>query len=220
MSFWAGAGGAAIGGGLDLISGALNRGFARQQAKSAYKRSVHSYKHRYQWMVDDLVKAGLNPILALGHGPGSAPTATPLSAQQPTGGAIAGAVMASQVRQMNAAADKLSAEAGWAGRLKPWGELMEKLGYKVIDWATTDSGEISLEKFLSTAKQKANIDPQLADKVFNVIHGVSGSNASGLMPQFFPGKIEPNRPDTGYAAPGSRSGSSGQRSFREPYLRE
>lgn len=32
----------------------------------AWQRQKHFYQHRYQWMMDDMRKAGLNPILAAG----------------------------------------------------------------------------------------------------------------------------------------------------------
>lgn len=41
---------------------------SREAALEAYDRSVDSYKHRYQWTMEDMKKAGLNPILAAGSG--------------------------------------------------------------------------------------------------------------------------------------------------------
>lgn len=37
-------------------------------AKEAYERQKKFYQHRYQWMMDDMEKAGLNPILAAASG--------------------------------------------------------------------------------------------------------------------------------------------------------
>lgn len=51
---------------LDYISGEAS-------AKAAYARSKDAYKHRHQWEVSDLRKAGLNPILSA-HQPGAAPS--------------------------------------------------------------------------------------------------------------------------------------------------
>lgn len=63
------------------LSSIMNTGSAneasRTAATEAYYRNVHSYNHRYQWAVDDMRKAGLNPILAASSGMnvGSAPEA-------------------------------------------------------------------------------------------------------------------------------------------------
>ena len=57
-------GGAVLGAG---VSGAFSARQARQQ--SAFQEK--SYKHRYQWTVADLQKAGLNPKLAVGANVGS-----------------------------------------------------------------------------------------------------------------------------------------------------
>lgn len=86
---------ALIGGGLavagNLISGSSN-------AKQAEK----NYKHRYQWEVQDLKKAGLNPSLAYGH---NAPI-PPVQPLEPLGdSAVKGAQAASSARQSQLQAD-------------------------------------------------------------------------------------------------------------------
>lgn len=75
----AAAGAAAAGG---LVQGLFATGLASQAnknakkaARRAYERNVRAYRHRYQWTMDDMRKAGLNPILAYSSGAGSAPTA-------------------------------------------------------------------------------------------------------------------------------------------------
>lgn len=56
MSGWA----AAIGAAMDIA----NTGLGLYQSSKAFRRAKEMYQHRYQWAVDDLRKAGLNPVLA------------------------------------------------------------------------------------------------------------------------------------------------------------
>lgn len=60
MSGWA----AAIGAAMDIGNTALGL----YQSSKAYRRAKAMYQHRYQWAVDDMRKAGLNPVLAANGG--------------------------------------------------------------------------------------------------------------------------------------------------------
>ena len=66
---------ASLGGGLlgDALIGDPN-------SADAYDRQKNFYKHRYQWMMKDMRKAGLNPILAAGSA-GFSTSGTPTVAQ-------------------------------------------------------------------------------------------------------------------------------------------
>ena len=70
MALFGAAAGAIAGGVSSIISGALSNSAARHAATVANQRNVYNYQHRYQWAMDDMQKAGLNPILAATQGIG------------------------------------------------------------------------------------------------------------------------------------------------------
>lgn len=70
MSFLGSAAGAFTGGVASIIGGALSNSAARHAATVANQRNIYNYQHRYQWAMEDMQKAGLNPILAATQGIG------------------------------------------------------------------------------------------------------------------------------------------------------
>lgn len=70
MSFLGSALGAVTGGVSSIIGGALSNSAARHAATVANQRNVYNYQHRYQWAMQDMQNAGLNPMLAATQGIG------------------------------------------------------------------------------------------------------------------------------------------------------
>lgn len=64
---WLGAAIGAVGG---MISGNMSNNAASAAAAQANAWNVENYKHRYQWALQDMREAGLNPILAATNGIG------------------------------------------------------------------------------------------------------------------------------------------------------
>lgn len=58
----------------------------RRATRHARKHQERMYKHRYQWAVEDLEAAGLNPVIALGPGPSTPGTPSPIPMQNPMSG--------------------------------------------------------------------------------------------------------------------------------------
>ena len=101
--------GAIAGAAGSIFGGWLSQNSARKAADLAWKRSKIAYKHRYQWQVDDMQAAGLNPMLAMDVGAGSAPHAPVAEAGQL--GAGVGAATAKGLAAATARASLQNTEA-------------------------------------------------------------------------------------------------------------
>lgn len=94
--------GSVIGGGSALIEKGFDTGMGFLAAAQGNEQAEKMYKHRYRWAVNDLTKAGLNPILALG-GAGSAGAAMQARLPQSSGmmtSARQGALMKAELRML------------------------------------------------------------------------------------------------------------------------
>jgi len=65
-------GGTGVAGVLGGVASALG---ASSSARAANQQAKYNYKHRYQWQVEDMRKAGINPMLSATQGAGGVPQA-------------------------------------------------------------------------------------------------------------------------------------------------
>lgn len=107
MSLFGSAAGAIAGGISSIISGALSNSAARHSATVANQRNVYNYQHRYQWAMDDMQKAGLNPMLSATQGiGGSINGASALSANYNIGEGVTAGMSAGAAGNSAKAANK------------------------------------------------------------------------------------------------------------------
>lgn len=107
MSLFGAAAGAIAGGVSSLIGGALSNSAARHAATVANQRNIYNYQHRYQWAMDDMQKAGLNPMLAATQGiGGSINGASALSASYNIGEGVTAGMSAGAAGNSAKAANK------------------------------------------------------------------------------------------------------------------
>lgn len=112
MSFLGSAAGAVAGGVASLIGGALSNSAARHAATVANERNIYNYQHRYQWAMDDMQKAGLNPMLAATQGiGGSVNGASALSANYNLGEGVTAGMSAQAAGNSAKAANRQAATA-------------------------------------------------------------------------------------------------------------
>lgn len=97
--------------------------FTAEQAELANERDVFNYQHRYQWQVQDMQKAGLNPALLYGgsSGASSVPSAPAGSSVSPTAGSdpisaiMDLALLKANIENIKADTGLKNAEAGRTG---------------------------------------------------------------------------------------------------------
>lgn len=85
---WGVVGAAAIGAIGTYAGGASANNMAASESGRGRAWQKDMYKHRYQYTVKDMRKAGLNPILAAQFGGGSSPSGMQASFQNPAAGAF------------------------------------------------------------------------------------------------------------------------------------
>lgn len=106
-AFLGSAAGAVAGGVASIIGGALSNSAARHAATVANQRNIYNYQHRYQWAMQDMQKAGLNPILAATQGiGGSINGASALSANYNIGEGVTAGMSASAAGSSAKAANR------------------------------------------------------------------------------------------------------------------
>ena len=111
-SFLGSAAGAIAGGVSSIISGALSNSAARHAATVANQRNIYNYQHRYQWAMEDMQKAGLNPMLAATQGiGGSVNGASALSANYDLGQGVTAGMSATAAGNSAKAANRQAATA-------------------------------------------------------------------------------------------------------------
>ena len=112
MSLFGSAAGAIAGGVSSIIGGALSNSAARHAATVANQRNIYNYQHRYQWAMDDMQKAGLNPMLAATQGiGGSINGASALSANYNIGEGVTAGMSATAAGNSAKAANRQAATA-------------------------------------------------------------------------------------------------------------
>lgn len=107
MSLFGSAAGAIAGAVGSLIGGGLQNSANSAAAAQANSWNKENYQHRYQWAVEDMRKAGLNPILAATQGiAGNVNGASALAASNTMGQSVSAGMSAGAAAESASAAKK------------------------------------------------------------------------------------------------------------------
>lgn len=111
-------GGGLLSGGLSLVGGQIQNSSAKSAANAANAFTTEQLKNRHQWEVQDLKKAGLNPILSAGGTPSIGGSSTADVPSNSLGNAVSSAMaakqLAAQISNLDANTKKADADAGAA----------------------------------------------------------------------------------------------------------
>ncbi len=195
----------------------LDIGANYASAKLAWSRQKRMYKHRYQWQMDDMRKAGLNPILA---SVGGAPGGGSVQQQAPSrmGEDISSAIQARRQKTELA-------------QIKSMKDLNILLGQKAtedIAVSTASARKINADALNSELLQpgllnQANFEQNYPrrrelDYVLDKVSALLGGAAAGALAAKFFGKGKPNIKNTGRGGPGFPQGI-GRTNFKPaPYV--
>lgn len=90
---------ATIGGAFGFAGGLLGAGTNLYQAQKQMDFQKHMFRHRYQYTMEDMRKAGLNPILASEFGGGAAPPGASVAVENPMANVVNSAAMAARLKE-------------------------------------------------------------------------------------------------------------------------
>ena len=108
--------------GSPLVGAVADYALGEHSAKTANNRNVYNAQHSYQWMMQDMQRAGLNPILASKMGPLSIPS----SPMNPNSAIAANSASQSLIHAQdeNSRMDTLLKESGISVNEKQMNQLM------------------------------------------------------------------------------------------------
>jgi len=147
---WGGVGSAVIGAGLDYAS-------ASAAARQQYKYQKRMYKHRYQWQVQDMKKAGINPMLSATQG-APVPGSVQAPAFEGLGSKAVGAYQ--QAKVVRAQKDNLEADTDLKGTTS---------AKNIADARETVVRTAAMEAQLPYSAKNAEVDSLSKDRNFQIM---------------------------------------------------
>ncbi len=158
------AGGAAIGAGIEATGQAIGMVLQKKAARKSRQHQIRLMKMRHQWEASDLEAAGLNRILSVtGKASGGGVSAPMANIQSPRGVAqagIQGALLAAQLKQIQATTAKTIAEGQIVRAGVPTAEVKEGLLRWFYDQVRSSIGTSARELLSPEAKKAFGMIPE------------------------------------------------------------
>lgn len=198
--FFKGAGSALTGGLIGAGGGVASAAMMAREAKKNRKFQKKMYRHRYQYTVKDMRKAGINPILAAGSGLGGGGSPSGSMASQPD---------LSRIGEQVTTGKKVHSEVA-----------IQKLQRALIDAQTNTAGELARKTAAEADITEAGIPfAKMNEEFYNSAPGraaffaekfghVAGALGGGILGGIIGGRAGRRKP--------GRSGSSGKKPFYTP----
>lgn len=157
---------------------------AKRAATIQNDRNVYNMQHQYQWTMDDLKAAGLNPILAAQNGANSVNSAAEANTMKAQGGNLAEHIQAQSAKQLNDSQTTLN-NVNAAGKAKENDWINEKTGQEI-----KESASRTLKNQQETAESTSRIALNSAKKAESIANakqkraGVFGYGGTDLYDGF------------------------------------
>jgi len=180
-------GGAAIGGGIaSAVQGSIQNFLSIREAAKQRKFIKKMYRHRYQYQMEDMRKAGLNPILSYAQAPPTGPGGSipNLVAADIAGGAAKGAAAG----ESTARTGRVSSEREL---IKQQTTTSAAQGRAADATAANQSADATLKGF-AMPKARAQHDLYMTPQGRDLMYGIEGNSAYGI-----PGRIRAVTEDVG-----------------------
>lgn len=180
--------GAVIGAGAGILGTAMQNSANRGEAAKNRNFQKKMYRHRYQYTVEDMRKAGLNPALAYEQGGGSAPSGSSARmedvGESALSGATRGVATALEMQAVKATIEKTKAETNLTNAQK---NQLENESASRTEWWRNRPAGLGSEIELRQSQMRQNqlvveyLEKTMGDRV--AIAGLSRQEVEAMLRQ-------------------------------------
>lgn len=159
---------AAASAGANIFGGWIGGKSSAKAARAQHKRNVDAYKHRFQWQVKDMRKAGLNPMLSALSGQAGNVAGSSMAESGQLGAAVMGATAKGlAARQATATIENTDANTAKQQQEQSEPEYRNREKEAQIALASAQAAKVAAETPGAAAKQNAEAADRNASAALN-----------------------------------------------------